>query len=113
MGWEEIDNMELAAQQLSEEEVKELVRIKGVFMRTFGTVDGQECLEIIRSWTEGISTLPKQAADGHAMSLLMCLREGENNLYRRIKSLTKEGMLGNGNRKLANNPAKPGRKSRK
>ena len=57
----------------------------------FGSELGQRGLEIIRRRTEAVSTLPAQSVDGQAMALLMAVREGENNLYRWITSMTKKG----------------------
>lgn len=62
-----------------------------LFAALFGTELGQKVLDLMRQDTECNTTMPSHAADGVAMGMLMALREGENNYYRRICLRVKRG----------------------
>lgn len=57
----------------------------------FQSALGQEVLAHLRKRTIERPTMPNAAADGHAMGMLMSLREGENNIVRYIESMIKNG----------------------
>lgn len=57
--------------------------------RLFGTTDGQQILAALKARTVDRASWPASQTDGHAMALMMAMREGENNLYRYLISLTK------------------------
>ena len=65
--------------------------IKGAFNRIFSSKDGEKVLEHLRAVTLERSTLPDIQFAGNNMSHLMCVREGENNLFRYITSMQKKG----------------------
>jgi hypothetical protein len=65
--------------------------IKGTFFRLFATDDGKKVLDHLRSVTLERSTLPDIQFAGNNMSHLMCVREGENNLFRYIKTMQSKG----------------------
>jgi hypothetical protein len=58
--------------------------------RIFNTPDGVILLDYLRSITIEQTNIP-QANDGGMMSILMGIKEGENNLYRKILLLKKKG----------------------
>lgn len=65
--------------------------IKGAFFRVFSSEDGKKVLAHLRSVTMERSTLPDIQFAGTNMSHLMCVREGENNLFRYIQSMQSKG----------------------
>jgi hypothetical protein len=87
MGWDELREMT----QVHSVQNVEFERKAVAIWSLFSTELGQEVLEIIRLHTEAKTTLPSQAADGQAMSILMAVREGENNLYRWIYDMIQKG----------------------
>ena len=57
--------------------------------RLFATQDGQTVLAAIKARTVARPSWPASGnTDGHAMALMLAVREGENGLYRYIKTLT-------------------------
>ena len=57
--------------------------------RLFATPDGQTVMAALKARTVGRASWPASAnLDGHAMALMLAMREGENGLYRYIKTLT-------------------------
>ena len=88
MSWEELN---VLGKLGSLQQAQEQERRNQAFYALFSTPLGQEVLESIRLHTEAKTTLPGQAMDGQAMALLMACREGENNLYRWIKSIIEKG----------------------
>ena len=91
MGWEEFD--------IPSGEVKPAVRrytlndkeLASVMNTLFSSPTGQLVLDGMRERYEERTTLPAQASDGHALAIMMAVREGENNLYRWIKSMIRKG----------------------
>lgn len=65
--------------------------IKGTFCRLFSTDDGRKVLSHLKEVTLERSTLPDIQFAGNNMSHLMCVREGENNLFRYISTMQKTG----------------------
>lgn len=60
----------------------------------FGSEQGQRFLAFLEAETVNQTTLPSaifQGLDGIAVSILQNIREGENNLVRRIQSMIKKG----------------------
>lgn len=57
----------------------------------FNTQQGKDFLEYLRQESIEKTSVPEQACDGHAMSLLMSFNEGEKNMVRRIERLIKIG----------------------
>ncbi len=60
-----------------------------VAKRVFATKDGEALLNALRQRTVERSSFPASATDGHAMALMMALREGENNICRWLEVLNK------------------------
>lgn len=85
MSWEEIDEL-TSEEQAAAEEVP--ARDKQILSAVFNTEHGPEALRILQSWTVNRPSFPSpdSCADGVMVSQLMCIREGENNLYRRIRA---------------------------
>lgn len=54
-----------------------------------GSAEGQELLSALRKRTIERPIFPAPQADGHAIALMMALREGENNICRWLESLIK------------------------
>ena len=63
--------------------------LRNAARRLFNTPDGQQVLAALKARTLDRPTWPAAEKDGHALALMMAMREGENNLYRTLISLTK------------------------
>lgn len=57
---------------------------------TFATPDGAYVLEMLKARTISRPSFPADSAgaDGQAIALMMAVREGENNLYRYLESIS-------------------------
>lgn len=63
--------------------------LRNAARRLFSTKDGERVLQALEARTVRRASWPANQSDGHAMALMMAMREGENNLYRYLISLTK------------------------
>ena len=83
MSWEELESI-----MGDESEDLALNRDKEVISALFNGDNGREALRIIQSWTvdRPMFPAPEACGDGIIASQLMCIREGENNLFRRIRA---------------------------
>lgn len=87
MGWEALENDGKSRVSVSEAQ-KQLI---ADYAACFGTPAGVKVLEDLMGRTIEQPTMPGTALDGTAIQTLMAIREGENNLYRYIKSMIKKG----------------------
>jgi hypothetical protein len=85
--WEELN----ATFKPDAEVEKEKRRLEQAYAELFSSETGQLIFEDLRNRTIEQPTTPQQAVDGAAFNALMALREGENNLYRYIKSMVRRG----------------------
>jgi len=92
-GWqalEEIETNEVQPTKLSDDEV--------MIAKVFRGESGQKALEALRRMTIDKPSFQSMYADGVNTAIGMSLREGENNLYRKIL-LTLKKVDSHGNRK--------------
>jgi hypothetical protein len=89
MSWDELENI---GEQAESETAALPTRDKQIISAVFNTPDGQEALKILYGWTIGKPNMPAPDAcsDGAMLAQLMCVREGENNLFRRIRACVAE-----------------------
>lgn len=86
MSWDELEQM---AQPVGMREDEQ--RLLADFRITFGTEEGQRVLAYLRADTIEKPNIVNYAHDGQAMANLSFVREGENNLYRKIEAMIKKG----------------------
>lgn len=80
-----MDDLEYTMDEGAQSEIAQIYYI------VFNTEGGKKVLEHLRQRTEEKPTMPQAAGDGQSLAMMMALREGENNLYRYIKSVIKIG----------------------
>lgn len=89
-GWDGLRAMAQEPQELEEARQKQ-ERKERAFFQLFSSDLGQEVLGYMREDTIEKSTLPARAVDGQAQTNFQNVREGENNLYRKIVAMMKKG----------------------
>jgi len=106
MSWEELDDI---PSEIEEEADATPSKDKQVLSAVFNTPEGQRALAIIRQWvSKSNMPAPEYCADGMMLSQLMCLNEGEKNLYRRIRACIAKPMVVE-----PNPPKKPTKRGKK
>lgn len=94
MSWSELENI---GREPTQEEIEKaenaLKPIISDFVSVFTTPAGRRVLKYLRDNTIERATfvMPQPGSDGLAMQKGQDLREGENNLVRRIESMIKKG----------------------
>lgn len=86
MTWDDLDSSNISDEEKNYEE--QVTRERQVLSAVFNTDAGKEALHILQKWTVDRPCFPspETCADGVVVSQLMCIREGENNLFRRVKA---------------------------
>ena len=63
--------------------------LKVAARKVLGSAEGQDLMQALRKRTIERPSFPAPSGDGHAMALMMALREGENNICRWLETLMK------------------------
>ena len=69
--------------------ISKQTQLRKAARRLFQTRDGEQVLKALEARTISRASWPASQTDGQAMALMMAMREGENNLYRYLVSLTR------------------------
>ena len=93
MTWEELEGESQKTKMAIQAQAEVEARMAADFCVVFGSDAGRRVLDYMENKTIQKPSMMNYAADGAAMSLLMAIREGENNLYRWILQQIKKGKV--------------------